>query len=185
MSLGATKERAPLDFLVVLEPQVCLFYILYPVFTLIFFPAAQAHAQQGLPETDTNATVIMLTLKAGLQGERGSPGVAGQKGEQRSRIKLTIPRGRSEAAESHGSLLRRPTSFLWGFIPTEVPGIIDTSLQPMKQLNALDTAKAMGPATIPAIILKTCAPELATALAKLFQYSYNTVIHPVMWQIAQ
>eukprot|EP00061_Rhincodon_typus_P005860 g25873.t1 len=34
--------------------------------------------------------------------------------------------------------------------------------------------KAMGPDNILAIVLKTCAPERATPLAKLFQYSYNT-----------
>eukprot|EP00061_Rhincodon_typus_P007946 g30126.t1 len=32
---------------------------------------------------------------------------------------------------------------------------------------------------------KTCAPELAALLAKLFQYSYNTGIYPTMWKIAQ
>eukprot|EP00061_Rhincodon_typus_P009007 g32139.t1 len=39
----------------------------------------------------------------------------------------------------------------------------------------------MGPDNIPAIVLKTYAPELAAALAKLFQYSYNTGIYPTMW----
>eukprot|EP00061_Rhincodon_typus_P014875 g42230.t1 len=38
---------------------------------------------------------------------------------------------------------------------------------------------------IPAIVLKTCAPELAAHLAKLFQYSYNTGTYPTMWKIAQ
>eukprot|EP00061_Rhincodon_typus_P000376 g11502.t1 len=52
-------------------------------------------------------------------------------------------------------------------------------------LETLDTAKAMGPDNTPATILKTCAPELATALAKLFQYSYNTGIYPTMWKSAQ
>eukprot|EP00061_Rhincodon_typus_P016705 g45056.t1 len=32
----------------------------------------------------------------------------------------------------------------------------------------------MGPDNIAAIVLKTCASELAVYLAKLFQYSYNT-----------
>eukprot|EP00061_Rhincodon_typus_P003439 g20082.t1 len=43
----------------------------------------------------------------------------------------------------------------------------------------------MGPDNITIIILKTCVPELVTPLAKLFQYSYNTGIHPTMWKIAQ
>eukprot|EP00061_Rhincodon_typus_P011730 g36970.t1 len=33
--------------------------------------------------------------------------------------------------------------------------------------------------------MKTCAPELATPLAKLFQYSYNPGIYLTMWKIAQ
>eukprot|EP00061_Rhincodon_typus_P017282 g45912.t1 len=34
-------------------------------------------------------------------------------------------------------------------------------------------------------LLKTCAPELATPLAKLFQYSNHTGIYTTMWKIAQ
>eukprot|EP00061_Rhincodon_typus_P016509 g44768.t1 len=49
-----------------------------------------------------------------------------------------------------------------------------------KQLETLDTAKAMGPDNILAIVLKTCAPELAVPLAKLSQFSYNTGIYPTM-----
>eukprot|EP00061_Rhincodon_typus_P002846 g18636.t1 len=74
-----------------------------------------------------------------------------------------------------------------------VASITDISLQPIqltlcnikKWLETLDTAKATGPDNIPAIVLKTCAPELATPLAKLFQYSYNTGINLTMWKIAQ
>eukprot|EP00061_Rhincodon_typus_P007923 g30083.t1 len=63
--------------------------------------------------------------------------------------------------------------------PPVVPSITDTSLQPSgfsprgikKQLEALDTVKPMGPDNIMVIVLKTCAPELAAPLAKLFQYS--------------
>eukprot|EP00061_Rhincodon_typus_P008278 g30746.t1 len=43
----------------------------------------------------------------------------------------------------------------------------------------------MGPDNIAAIVLKTCAPELASPLAKLFQYSNNAGIYPTMWKIAQ
>eukprot|EP00061_Rhincodon_typus_P015996 g43976.t1 len=53
------------------------------------------------------------------------------------------------------------------------------------RLETLDTAKATGSDNIPAIVLKTCAPELAAPLAKLFQYSDNTGICPTMWKIAQ
>eukprot|EP00061_Rhincodon_typus_P016009 g43997.t1 len=54
-----------------------------------------------------------------------------------------------------------------------------------KRLETLDTAKTTGPDTIPAIILKTCAPECAAPLAKLFQYSYNAGIYLAMWKISQ
>eukprot|EP00061_Rhincodon_typus_P009277 g32658.t1 len=43
---------------------------------------------------------------------------------------------------------------------------------------------ATGPVNIPAIVLKTCAPELAASPAKFFQYSYNTGTYPTMWKIA-
>eukprot|EP00061_Rhincodon_typus_P004713 g23257.t1 len=43
----------------------------------------------------------------------------------------------------------------------------------------------MGPDKIAAIVLKTCAPELADPLAKLFQYSYNIGIYPTMWKLSQ
>eukprot|EP00061_Rhincodon_typus_P012020 g37464.t1 len=43
----------------------------------------------------------------------------------------------------------------------------------------------MDPDNILAIVLKTCAPEPSTPLAKLFQYSYNTGIYSTMWKIAQ
>eukprot|EP00061_Rhincodon_typus_P011501 g36557.t1 len=74
-----------------------------------------------------------------------------------------------------------------------VPSITITSLRPYrvtpcdikKRLEALDIAKATGPDNIPAIVLKTCVPELAAFLAKLFQYSYNTGIYATTWKIAQ
>eukprot|EP00061_Rhincodon_typus_P008888 g31918.t1 len=77
--------------------------------------------------------------------------------------------------------------------PPVVTIITDASLQLIrfiphdikKQLEALDTAKAMGPDNILATVLKTCAPELAAPLAKLFQYSYNTGMYTTMWKIAQ
>eukprot|EP00061_Rhincodon_typus_P000757 g12664.t1 len=66
--------------------------------------------------------------------------------------------------------------------PPMVPSITDTSLQPIrftphdikKQLETLDTGKATSSDNILATVLKTCAPEPAAPLVKLFQYSYNT-----------
>ncbi|XP_067874524.1 uncharacterized protein [Heterodontus francisci] len=77
--------------------------------------------------------------------------------------------------------------------PPEVPSITDARLQPIrftprdikKRLKALDTAKALGPDNIPAIVPKTCAPEHASSLSKLFQCSDNTGISPAMWKIDQ
>eukprot|EP00061_Rhincodon_typus_P001866 g15995.t1 len=43
----------------------------------------------------------------------------------------------------------------------------------------------MGPDNMPAILLKTCAPEFVAPLAKLFQYGCNTGIYPTMQKIAQ
>ncbi|XP_067850316.1 uncharacterized protein [Heptranchias perlo] len=59
--------------------------------------------------------------------------------------------------------------------PPKIPTIAEASLQPIrltprdikKRLSALDTAKAMGPDNIPAVVLKTCAPEPTAPLAKL------------------
>eukprot|EP00061_Rhincodon_typus_P008248 g30694.t1 len=77
--------------------------------------------------------------------------------------------------------------------PQVVSSITDTTLHPIqftpryikKQLETLDTAKAMGPDNIRAIVLKTYAPELAAPLAKLLKYSYNTGIYLTMRKIAQ
>eukprot|EP00061_Rhincodon_typus_P004722 g23282.t1 len=46
-----------------------------------------------------------------------------------------------------------------------------------KQLKAMDTVKTMGPDNIPTLAQKTCAPELAVPLGKLFQYRYHTGIY--------
>ena len=45
-------------------------------------------------------------------------------------------------------------------------------------LLPLDTSKPKGPDGIPAIVLKTCAPELAPILNKLFQLSYTLRTFP-------
>ena len=48
----------------------------------------------------------------------------------------------------------------------------------------LDTSKSKGPDGIPAIVLKTCAPELAPILNKLFQLSYTLGTFPTTWKQA-
>ena len=51
-------------------------------------------------------------------------------------------------------------------------------------LLQLDTSKSKGPDSIPAIVLKTCAPELAPILNKLFQLSYTLGTFPTSWKQA-
>ena len=51
-------------------------------------------------------------------------------------------------------------------------------------LLQLDTSKSKGPDGIPAIVLKTCAPELATILNKLFQLSCTLGTFPTSWKQA-
>ena len=53
-----------------------------------------------------------------------------------------------------------------------------------KALLQLNTSKSSGPDGIPAIVLKSCAPELAPVLNKLFQLSYNLGIFPSSWKLA-
>ena len=53
-----------------------------------------------------------------------------------------------------------------------------------KQLLGLDTTKATGPDDIPALVLKTAAPELATPLARLFQLCFDRGHMPAQWKCA-
>ena len=53
-----------------------------------------------------------------------------------------------------------------------------------KILLTLDTKKATGPDGIPAIVLKTCAEELAPLLQNLFQLSLEKGIFPDNWKSA-
>ena len=48
----------------------------------------------------------------------------------------------------------------------------------------LNTSISSGPDCIPAIVLKSCAPELAPVINKLFQLSYNLGIFPSSWKLA-
>ena len=62
---------------------------------------------------------------------------------------------------------------------------IKFSTQKVRQtLLQLDTSKSKGPDGIPAIVLKTCAPELAPILNKQFQLSYTLGTFPTSWKQA-
>ena len=62
---------------------------------------------------------------------------------------------------------------------------IKFSIRKVRQtLLQLDTSKSKGPDGIPAIVLKTCAPELAPILNKLFQLSYTLGTFPTAWKQA-
>jgi len=66
-----------------------------------------------------------------------------------------------------------------------MPPIIKLSTSKVrKALLPLNTPKSKGPDGIPAIVLKSCAPELAPGLNKLFQLSYNLDIFPSSWTLA-
>ena len=51
-------------------------------------------------------------------------------------------------------------------------------------LLQLDTSKSKGPDGIPAIVLKTCAPEVALHLNKIFQLSYTLGTFSTPWKLA-
>ena len=53
-----------------------------------------------------------------------------------------------------------------------------------KALLQLNTSKSSGPDGIPAMVPKSCSPELALVLNKLFQLSYNRAIFPSSWKLA-
>ncbi|CAK1583471.1 unnamed protein product [Parnassius mnemosyne] len=53
-----------------------------------------------------------------------------------------------------------------------------------KALLSLDIHKSSGPDGIPPIVLRTCAPELAPVLTRLFQYSYSLGVFPKSWKTA-
>ena len=64
-----------------------------------------------------------------------------------------------------------PSKFTMSSIKFSTRKVCQTLLQ-------LDTSKSKGPDGIPAIVLKTCAPELAPILNKLFQLSYTLGTFP-------
>jgi hypothetical protein len=54
----------------------------------------------------------------------------------------------------------------------------------LKTLRCLVVNKASGPDGIPAIVLKTCAPELSPVLTRLFRLSLKTGLVPQSWKFA-
>lgn len=54
-----------------------------------------------------------------------------------------------------------------------------------RALLSLDTKKSSGPDSIPAVVLKMCAPELTPALTRLFRLSYTSGQVPSSWKIAR
>ena len=70
-----------------------------------------------------------------------------------------------------------PSKFTMSPIKFSTRKVCQTLLQ-------LDTSKSKGPDGIPAIVLKTCAPELAPILNKLFQRSYTLCTFPTSWRQA-
>ena len=91
----------------------------------------------------------------------------------------------------HQSLPPTPTMDDRGVEPHHFPpskftmSPIKFSTRKVRQsLLQLDTSKSKGPDGIPAIVLKTCAPELAPILNKLFQLSYTLGTFPTSWKQA-
>ena len=66
-----------------------------------------------------------------------------------------------------------------------MPPIKFSTRKVRKVLLQLNTSKSSGPDDLPAIVLKSCAPEIAPVLNKLFQLSYNLGIFPSSWTLAQ
>ena len=60
-----------------------------------------------------------------------------------------------------------------------------SALRVQKILLQLNTSKSKGPDGISAIVLKSCALELAPVLNKLFQLSYTLAIFPSSWKFSQ
>ena len=70
-----------------------------------------------------------------------------------------------------------PSNFTMSPIKFSIRKVRQTLLQ-------LDTSKSKGPDGIPAIVLKTCAPDLGPVLNKLFQLSYTLGTFPNSWKLA-
>ena len=62
--------------------------------------------------------------------------------------------------------------------------IMFSTCKVLKALLQLNTSKSNGPDSVSAIVLKSCAPELAPVLNKLFKLSQNLGILPHSWKVA-
>ena len=65
-----------------------------------------------------------------------------------------------------------------------MPPIKFSTLKVSKTLPQLKTSKSKGLDGIPAIVLKSCAQELAPVLSNLFQLSYSVSLFPSSWKFA-
>ncbi|CAK1584849.1 unnamed protein product [Parnassius mnemosyne] len=65
-----------------------------------------------------------------------------------------------------------------------MPDVRFTQRSVRKALFSLDVSKSSGPDGVPPIVLKTCAPELAPVLTRLFRYSYSQGVVPNSWKTA-
>ncbi|CAH2239422.1 jg7296, partial [Pararge aegeria aegeria] len=78
--------------------------------------------------------------------------------------------------------LNRLLPYLQEIIPTHEIRIRQCEV--LKVLRNLDVNKASGPDGIPAVVLKTCAPELSPILTRLYRLSLKTTQVPKAWKIA-
>lgn len=67
---------------------------------------------------------------------------------------------------------------------SSMPEIRFTQTAVRRALRSLDVRKSSGPDGIPAVVLKTCAPELSPPLTRLFALSYTTGCVPSSWKTA-
>ena len=65
-----------------------------------------------------------------------------------------------------------------------MPEIRIRQVEVRKSLRNLDVNKASGPDGIPAVVLKTCAPELSPVLTRLFRLSLESGLVPKSWKLA-
>ncbi|CAK1586323.1 unnamed protein product [Parnassius mnemosyne] len=108
------------------------------------------------------------------------------------RVDDSLAHDAKEKADLLGSLFA-PNSTLddWGNTPPTIAWcecsmreVLFTQHSVRKALLSLDVNKSSGPDVVPHIVLKTCAPELAPVLTRLFRYSYSLGVVPKSWKTA-
>ncbi|CAG4956470.1 unnamed protein product [Colias eurytheme] len=80
-----------------------------------------------------------------------------------------------------------PTNVIPPSIPhcgSLMPEIRIKQKEVLNEMRNLDVNKASGPDGIPAIVLKTCAPELSPILTRLFRLSFKMGVVPKAWKLA-